>query len=142
MSKAAKIDTKGRLRIPTDSLSRLGNCIHFFITSGDGRSARVYPLRIWNEIEKHLVGTRPANIYTQNLLVRTKYFGQAVTIDKQGRLLIPVVLRQAADIRGEVDVLRYSKYLEIWNHMSFLKSLKRRSVTKRDEVKMNRMLSN
>jgi MraZ protein len=142
MSKSVKIDPKGRLRIPTNALSGLGNCTHFFITSGDGKSARVYPLRIWNEIEKQLAGRHLDNIYKEKLFIRTKYFGQAVTMDGQGRLLIPAVLRQTAQIKGEVDVLGYSRYLEIWNHTSFLKSLKRSSTTMRAEAKMNRMLSN
>ena len=44
-----------------------------------------------------------------------------------------MVLREAAHIEGEVDVLGYTKYLDVWNHHSFLKNLKRSSVTPRDE---------
>jgi DNA-binding transcriptional regulator/RsmH inhibitor MraZ len=69
-------------------------------------------------------------------------FGQAVTMDKQGRVLIPIVLRETAHIKGEVDVLGYSKYLEIWNHTSFLKTLKRSSITARDDETLNRILYN
>jgi hypothetical protein len=39
-------------------------------------------------------------------------------------------------------VLGYSKYLEVWNHTSFLKSLKRSSITAQDEETLNRMLYN
>jgi MraZ protein len=141
MSKSVRIDPKGRLRIPGNALSALGDCTDFFITSRDGKSARVYPLRIWIEIEKQLAGKHLHNGNKQNLLSRAKYFGQAVTMDKQGRVLIPVVLRQTAHIKGEVDVLGYSKYLEIWNHTSFLKNMKRSSITARDEETL-RMLSN
>jgi DNA-binding transcriptional regulator/RsmH inhibitor MraZ len=57
-------------------------------------------------------------------------------------VLIPVVLRQTAHIKGDVDVLGYSKYLDIWNHTSFLKSLKRSSLTAEYEETLNRMSSN
>jgi MraZ protein len=142
MSKSVKIDPKGRLRIPANSLSALGDCTEFFITSEDGKSARVYPLNIWNEVEKQLAGPHLHKSNKQKLLIRAKYFGQAVTMDKQGRVLIPVVLRETAQIKGEVDVLGYSKYLEVWNHTSFLKSLKRSSITAQDEETLNRMLYN
>jgi MraZ protein len=142
MSKSAKIDLKGRLRIPADALSALGACTRFFITSENGKSARLYPLRIWNEVEKQLADTHLQNSNNQKLLTRAKYFGQAVTMDKQGRVLIPVVLRQTAHIKGEVAVLGYAKYLEVWNHTSFLKSLKRNSITARDEGRLNRMVYN
>jgi MraZ protein len=142
MSKSVKIDPKGRLRIPTNALSELGHCTEFFITSEDGKSARLYPLRIWNEVEKRLAAAHLRNSNMQKLLLRAKYFGQAVTMDKQRRVLIPVVLRETAQIKGEVDVLGYSKYLEVWNHSSFLKSLKRSSLTAGDEETLNRVLYN
>lgn len=56
--------------------------------------------------------------------------------------MIPVVLRQTAHIKGEVAVLGYSKYLEVWNHTLFLKSLKRTSITARDQERLNRMVYN
>ena len=142
MSNSVKIDPKGRLRIPAHALSALGGCTEFFITSEDGKSARVYPLRIWNEVEKRLADTAPRNGNSQKLLIRAKYFGQTVTIDKHGRVLIPVVLRETAHIKGEVDVLGYSKYLDVWNHTSLLKSMKRNSITVRDGETLNNMLDN
>jgi DNA-binding transcriptional regulator/RsmH inhibitor MraZ len=63
-------------------------------------------------------------------------------MDKQGRVLIPIVLRETAHIKGEVAVLGYSKCLEVWNHMAFLKSLRRSSITTRDDKTLNRMLYN
>src|SRR5271170_3554296 len=115
MSKSAKIDPKGRLRIPANALAVLGDYTELFITSQDGKSARLYPPRIWKEVEKRLAVAHPRNGNKQQLLVRAKYFGGAVTMDKQGRVLIPVVLRETAAIKEEVDALAYSQYLEVWN---------------------------
>ena len=36
--------------------------------------------------------------------MRTSYFGQAVEMDGQGRVLLPPVLREAAQTKGDVDV--------------------------------------
>jgi MraZ protein len=142
VSTSVKIDPKGRLRIPANALSALGGCTEFFITSEDGKSARVNPLSIWNEVEKRLSGTALRKGNTQKLLIRAKYFGQTVTMNRHGRVLIPVVLRETAHIKGQVDVLGYSKYLDIWNHTSLLKSMKRHSISMRDGESLSRMLDN
>ncbi len=95
---------------------------------------------MWKEVERRLADAHLPT--TDKLLVRAKYFGQLVTIDNQGRVLIPIVLRESAHIEGEVDVLGYSKYLDVWNHQSFLKNLERTSVTPHDEQVLNRLLYN
>ena len=135
-----KVDLKGRLTIPANDLAALGSGTQFFITSEDGKFARVYPLKIWKEVERRLAGAHLPE--ADNLLVRAKYFGQLVTMDRQGRLLIPIVLRQSAHIAGEVDVLGYAKHLDVWNHHTFLKTLKRNSITRQDEQMLNSLLYN
>jgi hypothetical protein len=46
MSRSQKIDPKGKPRIPVTARSEVGDCTEFCITSEDGKSARVYRLRI------------------------------------------------------------------------------------------------
>jgi division/cell wall cluster transcriptional repressor MraZ len=124
VSKPLRIDQKGRLKIPAHlvaSLTSLGTS--FFITSEDCQSVRIYPSLIWAEVERRLVRLSIRSRAKQRLLLRAKYFGQAVQMDEHARLLIPVILRKAADIEGEVDVLDYKTYLEVWNHSRFLKTL-------------------
>jgi DNA-binding transcriptional regulator/RsmH inhibitor MraZ len=101
MSRSVKIDPKGRLRIPANVRSGAVDCTEFVMTSEHGKSARVYPLRIWHEVEKRLAGARPHGSNKQKLLIRAKYFGQAVTMDKQGRRLIPVVLGKPRTSRAK-----------------------------------------
>ena len=135
-----KVDAKGRLAIPSNLLTPLTSASEFFITSEDGKSARIYPMEVWSRVEKELIAAhRPQS---DRLLVRAKYFGQAVTIDKQGRVLIPVILRRTACIKGEVNVFGYTKYLDVWDHGKFVKNLKRNSVTARDEKTLRRLLDN
>jgi MraZ protein len=133
-----KVDSKGRLTIPSNLLTPFSSAPEFFITSEDGKSARIYPMKVWSRVEKQLIAAhRPES---DRLVVRAKYFGQAVTIDKQGRVLIPVILRRTARIRGEVNVFGYAKYLDVWDHGKFVKNLKRSSVTARDEKTLRRLL--
>src|SRR5258708_27086319 len=112
MSNLAKVDQKGRLKIPVTLLSMLkGSGTELYVTSADGYSVRIYPMQVWNQVEERLERLCPHNRNNQNLLVRAKYFGRAVTMDKQGRVLITIVWRSSSQITGAMDILNYLNYL-------------------------------
>jgi MraZ protein len=48
-------------------------------------------------------------------LDRVNFFGQVVTIDRQGRVLLPQMLREMAAMSGDVSVLGLQNYLAVWN---------------------------
>ncbi len=129
----ATADEKGRVKIPADFLAelrRLGK--KFYVTSATGDHARVYPMKAWEEIEKRLAKRSSYNPARQKLLARTNYYGQVVEMDGQGRILIPSILRESAEIKGEVDVQGNLTYLQVWNHARFLDQLNRNPVTAED----------
>jgi MraZ protein len=130
MSNAVKVDQKGRLKIPVNLLAEFRKFdTEFYITSEIGDFVRIYPVKIWQEIVNRLERVLPDNNNGQKLLARAKYFGQTVSMDKQGRVLIPVVLRKIAQMSGTVDVLDYPNYLEVWNHARLLNSHKHSPIT-------------
>ena len=49
----------------------------------------------------------------EDFLNVTSYYGQTVEMDSQGRLLMPQVIRQAAKLTGDVNVLGMQKILEV-----------------------------
>jgi MraZ protein len=137
-----RIDQKGRLKLSVSHLATLEKrSTEFFITSEDGESVRIYPLDVWNEIERQLVRMCTHHRNRQKLLTRAKYFGRAVKMDRQGRVLIPAILRKTAQMRGEVDVLDFQNYWEVWNHTRFVNNLKHSPVTAQDENLLNRLAS-
>src|ERR1700730_6339441 len=102
----AMADEGGRLKIPApllESLREFGN--RLFITSKDGQCALVYPLKIWSEIEAKWARVSSYNPAKQRFLTISNYYGQVVEIDGQGRLVVPLVLRRSARIRGQVHVM-------------------------------------
>ena len=130
----AKVDDKGRVKIPAaflEALREYGN--KFYVTSENGDYVRVYPMKIWNEIEEKLARLSSHNRTKQKFLTRTNYYGQVVELDGQGRILVPPILRETAQMRGDVDVLGNLTYLEIWNHTRFLDNLKASPITDEDE---------
>jgi MraZ protein len=125
MGNSAKVDQKGRLKIPATLLTTLNQQgSEFYITSENGDSVRIYPMQVWNQVEKRLKRLCSRNRNNEKLLALAKYFGSSVTVDKQGRVLIPIGLRRSAQMRGPVDILDYLPYLEVWNHARFMRKLR------------------
>jgi MraZ protein len=122
----ARVDDKGRLKIPAaflEELKAFGG--QFYVTSETGEAAKIYPMKIWEEIEGKLAKLSSHNKTKQKFLTWTNYYGQAVEIDGQGRLLIPPVLREAAQMKGDVDVTGHLTYLEVWNHDRSVENLRK-----------------
>jgi MraZ protein len=129
----AKVDEKGRLKVPAQFLDELKEYgTQFYITSVTGENARIYPLRVWSEIEDKLAALPTQNQGKRKFLLRTSYFGQMVELDGQGRLLVPGVLRETAQIKGEVDVFGSLNYLEVMNHTRVLDDMKNQPFTDED----------
>ena len=136
----AKVDDKGRVKIPAaflEALREYGN--KFYVTSENGDYVRVYPMKIWNEIEEKLARLSSHNRTKQRFLTRTNYYGQVVELDGQGRILVPSILRESAQMRGDVDVLGNLNYLQIWNHTRFLDNLKASPITDEDEKTLDEL---
>jgi len=130
----AKVDEKGRLKIPAvflEALSEFGN--QFYITSVTGETARIYPMKVWGEIEDKLAKVPSTNAAKRKFLMRTSYFGQVVEMDGQGRVLVPSVLRESAQVKGDVDVLGALDYLEVMNHTRVVDTLKNEPYTDEDD---------
>jgi MraZ protein len=130
----AKVDEKGRLKIPAvflDALKEYGS--QFYITSTTGESARIYPMKVWSEIEDKLAKVSSQNRAKRKFLMRTSYYGQAVELDGQGRVLIPAVLRESAQTKGDVDVFGNLDYLEVMNHARVLDDLKNSPYSDEDD---------
>ena len=129
----AKVDEKGRLKIPAyflDALKEFGN--QFYITSPTGESARVYPMKVWSEIEDKLAGT-PNSAEKRKFLMRTSYYGQVAEMDAQGRVLLPAVLREAAGLTGDVAVLGNLNYLVVMNDARVADEIKNDPFTEEQE---------
>ena len=130
----ARIDEKGRLKVPnafrTFIEAKYGR--ELFLTSLSGEYVRIYPMPVWLEIEQKLAEMPSTNPARLRFLDRISYFGQTGELDGQGRVLVPVRLREAATMSGDVDVLGQVNYLDVWNHDRFLAKLEREPFTDDD----------
>jgi len=134
-SYSARVDDKGRVKIPAAFLGSLQEKYsgEFFVTSLTGQFVRIYPLEVWHEIEERLAQVSSTNRSKKKFLNLVNYYGQVVSLDKQGRVLVPSVLRESAAMRGDVTVLGQLTYLDVWNQQRFLEDVRKNPITPEDE---------
>ena len=130
----AKIDEKGRLKVPAGFRKiieeRYGqDC---FITSIDGERALIYPLPVWYDFQSRLAKVPSTSQAKAKLLERVNYFGQVASIDQQGRVLVPAVLRSVAAIADDVVVLGNTDHLIVWNEERIQKRMSDNPLTQDD----------
>lgn len=114
---AAKVDDKGRIKIP-NAFRRVieqqyGSDV--FITSIDGENGQIYPLPVWQEFLGRISKVPSTSLAKRKMLERVNYFGHVATIDTQGRLLVPAILRSVAGLSDDVVVLGNGDHLVVWN---------------------------
>ncbi len=115
----ARVDEKGRLKLPADFKSLLvpdadGKFV-FYITSKDGERAEVWPIRAWEAVEAKLAEIPSTNPAKRRFLDVTNYYGQMAEMDGQGRVLLPQILRDKAQLVAEVVVFGAQTFLEVMN---------------------------
>jgi MraZ protein len=113
----ARIDDKGRIKVPNGfrSLVESQYGAELFVTSVTGEYVRLYPMAVWLEVERRLAEVPSANPSRQRFLDRVNFFGQSAAMDKQGRVVLPALLRESAAMAGEVSVLGLQNHLAVWN---------------------------
>jgi MraZ protein len=131
---AARIDDKGRLKIPNAfrSLIEGQHGSEVFVTSLTGEYVRVYPMAVWAALEEKLAKMPTQHPARVKFFDRVNYYGQAAEFDSQGRVLIHPRLRDSAGMQGEVDVFGQYNYLDVWNHERFIAKLQRDPFTDDD----------
>ena len=138
-SAAARIDDKGRLKVPTlfraDIQGRQGPDV--FVTSLTGECVRIYPMPAWLEVERKLSAMSSNHPSRLKFLDRVNYYGQTSELDGQGRIVIPQLLRTSASIVGEVRVFGRIDHLEVWNEERFAQRMHREPWTDEDGLRLS-----
>jgi MraZ protein len=114
----SRCDDKGRLRLPREfeEFLRTFPEPEFFVTSLDGDIARIYPIGTWRENEKVLAGFDENPKAARAIGFLADYWGGVSTIDGQGRVLVPPVLRRKLGIEDQkVNVRFYKGAVEVYS---------------------------
>jgi MraZ protein len=130
-----RVDEKGRLKVPAEFKRAIDEKYgqQFYITSRDGKIAEIYPFEEWKKIEEKLATVSNFNPAKKKFLDRVNYYGQMVEMDSQGRVLIPQILRESAEVKGDVLVFGNLTFLEVRNAEAFRKHIEANPLTEEDE---------
>jgi MraZ protein len=133
-----RVDEKGRLKVPAEFKRVIDEKYgaQFYITSLDGKVAQVYPFEEWERIEQKLASLPTFDATKKKFLDKVNYWGQQVELDGQGRLLMPQLLRESAQIRGEVAVTGNLTHLLVRNLEAYRKEIEEQAFTAEDEKKL------
>ena len=106
------IDTKGRIIIPVKYREDLGEL--FVVTRGLDGCLFLYPQKEWQSFVEKLQQL-PSNQNTRKIQRQFLSKAMEVTLDKQGRILIPALLREAASLEKEVVFVGMMNRVEVWD---------------------------
>ncbi len=111
------IDAKGRLIVPSKFREALGDT--FVVTKGLDGCLFVYDNEEWQAFEEKLKSLPITNKEARQF-ARFFLAGAAeVEVDKQGRILVPNILREFAQIRKYVLLIGVASRIEIWSKERF-----------------------
>ena len=141
-SAPARLDEKGRLKVPSLFRQQIEEAFgaEMFVTSLHGREVLLYPLPVWRSLEEKLA-TLPAIHRAKNkFLERVNYYGQNASLDGQGRVLIPQILRDAAKLPPDVVVTGNIDHLVVSDRGALASRLASEDFTPEDYDEMSKLL--
>ena len=114
------VDAKGRLIVPSKFREQLGEA--FVVTKGLDGCLFVYENTEWSALEEKL---HALPLTSTNARKFSRFFLAGATtceVDRQGRILLPAVLREFVKIDKDVVLAGVGSRIEIWNRETWNQS--------------------
>ena len=108
-----RIDEKGRVPIPPKFRRELRDGV--VLTPGTEKCITIYPLAEWKKLATTLTTGPIARSKLRKLNRAIFATAFSIKLDGQGRIALPIPLREYADIENEVIIAGANNYLELWN---------------------------
>ncbi len=123
----AKIDSKGRFRLPSDLLEQLEQeeGFKFVVSRGYEEYINLYPENVWDEIlDEYEKGLDPFDPDDTRTLRKIYAGSKRVETDSSSRISLPVFLQEYALLNKDIVLLCMSNRVEIWSQEQFDKNNK------------------
>ncbi len=109
-----KCDAKGRLIMPSKFRDQLDDV--FYLTKGMENCLFIFSQDEWDKMAEKINEMGQLSRRKSRGFARLFYAGATdISLDKQGRILIPPNLREYGGIDSEVYILGVAKRIEIWS---------------------------
>lgn len=108
-----RIDEKGRVPLPPKFRKELKDGV--VLSAGPEKCIIAYSLVEWNKFAASLTSGAVAASKMRRL--NRAFFATAfnLSVDKQGRIALPIPLREYAGIEEELVIIGANNYLELWD---------------------------
>jgi MraZ protein len=111
------MDAKGRIRLPSSLLKKLGEraSFHFVLNKGFEKHLTLYPVEVWEDTVKEF---EKLNLYDNDSRQFLRRFHNGATdieMDDQTRILIPKRLGEFAGLKKDIILSAYGNKIEIWD---------------------------
>ena len=129
------IDAKGRTSLPSRfrEVLQASEETHLVVTNFFDECLVAYPLAEWEELEKKI---SELSMMREEVVAFQRFFlsgASECTIDRLGRILIPVPLRQYSGLDREVVFVGMGKKFEIWDKQRWEEKFQAAAVQAREK---------
>ena len=108
------VDDKGRIFLPMRYRDALGSMI--YLGRGLDGQINIYPQPYWEELIRRVEqAPEDEDMGSVRQTSRFLFATEACEVDRQGRVIIPALLREYADLESQVVILGHRDRMEIWN---------------------------
>lgn len=116
-----KVDSKGRLRLPSALVRQLGDYVAdgFVVNRGFEKHLMLYPRKVWDDKKKVI---DRLNIFDRQKRRVIRYFYRGASnlrLDASERISLPSTLADYAGLGKEVVLFAYQQQVEIWSEPAY-----------------------
>jgi MraZ protein len=111
------IDPKGRITMPSKFKINYGDS--FMMTPGSEQCLFVYAMEEWSKLEASMDGVNSSEEDARDLARHFFAKAEPIDVDRQGRVLIPQNLREAAQLDKDVYIIGVRNRIEIWDKIKY-----------------------
>ena len=119
---SCSLDAKNRFNVPSGIRKMIApeaNNTIIFAPGFEQKNLYVYPLDEWKNLTNSFRKFKPNDKYAQNFMRFFVSGAHTVTMDAQGRIMLPTRILEMASIKTEMLILGMVNKLEVWNPQVF-----------------------
>lgn len=118
------LDAKGRIFVPAKWREDVGDTLVVTIGLTGSDSSCLYGMSMdaWDTFSRRLIDGMPLSDKDAQAVLRRLYASAAACeLDKQGRILLPVSLREAVGLNKDITLIGMGNRIEFWNPEAYLR---------------------
>ncbi|HMV14091.1 MAG: division/cell wall cluster transcriptional repressor MraZ [Chitinophagales bacterium] len=116
-----KVDSKGRLRLPTNLLQQIPEETRsqYILNKGMGKCLRLFPKTQWESVTKEMSSFSYFRKDESNFLRAFYQLATQVEMDSNDRILLSKRLMESVGISDEVVITAFHDVIEIWDSKTY-----------------------